>query len=185
MVTRRLRASISARRPALSESDRSSSTSPVVPSVACTIRRLLRSGEDPAPPDRRDKREGPPGARIVAVVDQERAAPDILARQEAPVAPVVRAVAVVPHHEKGVRGYDDRAPVLKIRFVVGRIPLDQVGQLPFPHLDPLDRVFRPGGIGMDHVGLVELLSVSPELAVLHPERFAWHREPLLDYLETF
>ena len=50
--------------------------------------------------------------RFVRPVDDERLALDVVARQEAPVAAVLRVVAVVAHHEVLIGRHRDRAVAL-------------------------------------------------------------------------
>src|SRR4051812_43192077 len=82
----------------------------------------------PRPPDVRHEWNRPiarraGAARIVVagtgqirVVHEERPATDVLSRNDAPIAAVLRAVAVVAHHEEMILRYDDRSPVAKRRL---------------------------------------------------------------------
>src|SRR5262245_24547518 len=52
-------------------------------------------------------------ARAVGVVHEHRAAPEILARHQTPVSAVLRAVAVVAHHEVATGRDDDWSPIIE------------------------------------------------------------------------
>src|SRR6478736_5269450 len=91
---------------------------------------LANARPDPPPAHIRDEREWTiarlvraDGRRLVArairVVHEHRTAANVRARHEPPVATVLRAVAIVAHHEVVRRGYDERAPVV-VRGLRGR-----------------------------------------------------------------
>src|SRR5689334_18889977 len=71
---------------------------------------LPRRGEQSPPTHGRQEGNGPPAARIVAEVHHQRPPTDVLTRQKAPIAAVVRAVAVISHHEERIGWDHDRSP---------------------------------------------------------------------------
>ena len=156
------------------------------PSNPPLTRGLLRRREDPAPSHRREERQRPPAVRVVAEVHDQRPAPHVLPRQEAPVPPVVRAVPVVAHHEERVGGHHDRSPVLEVGLVARRVALRPGGAAATPASWPAGsdprsgrdrsaprRAPRPAG----RSGTAGPLSIA--------ERIARHADQPLDDLESF
>src|ERR671934_785817 len=77
------------------------------------------------PPDVGEPRESVSDVALVAVVDDQRSALHQRIRHEAPVAAVVRVVAVVAEHEEVAPRHDQRPPVVARRVVPdarGRAP---------------------------------------------------------------
>src|SRR5690348_2124239 len=105
---------------------------------------------DPSPANIRDRRHGREArgiltprlwrvllrTRRIGVVHEQRLATDVLTWHHAPVTAVLRAVAIVAHHEVVTRGHDERAPVVmrrlrgrcteaRIRECVALLPLEE------------------------------------------------------------
>ena len=101
---------------------------------------------------------------LVRPVDHQRLALDVLARQEAPVAAVLRVVAVVAHHEVLVRRHRDRsvslAHVERGHFVELRVGRRRLQEM--------------------HVRLVERLAVDVDLLLAHFDRLARQPDDALD-----
>ena len=79
----------------------SRSTSSTGTSVAARSDQLLFGrGEQPSPSHRGQEGNRSPAARVVAEVDHQGAASDVLPGEKTPVPAIIRAVSVVAHHEE-------------------------------------------------------------------------------------
>ena len=143
---------------------------------------LLRSRENPSPPNVGEERQRQEPVPIKTVVDEQRPSIDPVATQQAPIPRVVGIVAVVSHDKEGVRRDDYRPPVLESWPVGASVATNKIPDLPSPH----SRVFRiREWIRSQDVRLVDRGVVDVDRVADHRDRVARHPNDALHDIGPF